>query len=250
MHNIVLEKKAITSWHSCMFCLGVLKHACAHAAKKYSAFLASETVIKQIPRLLGPGLNKAGKFPALVSHAESLEGKVCALNCPLLPSKSVDTSNVSLWLTFSCAVLCLSLHSLPSGHAVLCSSAGTHLLKCKCCVSHLHTIHRHVYAVVEQLRIPLWHALWASQGYKLNQAGSICMQVLPAQQSCSMKWYVALGACTVGCSCACTKLRHLHRRQHCCRACTQKRLALETSMHSGTVCPCRSTRSRHPSSSS
>ena len=46
------------------------------AAKKYSAFLASETVIKQIPRLLGPGLNKAGKFPTLVSHAESLEGKV------------------------------------------------------------------------------------------------------------------------------------------------------------------------------
>lgn len=32
-------------------------------AKKYHAFLASEAVIKQIPRLLGPGLNKAGKFP-------------------------------------------------------------------------------------------------------------------------------------------------------------------------------------------
>ncbi|KAI3939089.1 hypothetical protein MKX01_001957, partial [Papaver californicum] len=29
-------------------------------AKKYHAFLASEAVIKQIPRLLGPGLNKAG----------------------------------------------------------------------------------------------------------------------------------------------------------------------------------------------
>jgi large subunit ribosomal protein L10Ae len=45
-------------------------------AKKYHAFLASEAVIKQIPRLLGPGLNKAGKFPALVSHQESLEAKV------------------------------------------------------------------------------------------------------------------------------------------------------------------------------
>ncbi|CAI5947780.1 unnamed protein product [Closterium sp. NIES-64] len=33
-------------------------------AKKYHAFLASEAIIKQIPRLLGPGLNKAGKFPA------------------------------------------------------------------------------------------------------------------------------------------------------------------------------------------
>ncbi|KAL2333420.1 hypothetical protein Fmac_014633 [Flemingia macrophylla] len=31
-------------------------------AKKYHAFLASEAVIKQIPRLLGPGLNKAGMY--------------------------------------------------------------------------------------------------------------------------------------------------------------------------------------------
>ncbi|KMZ72343.1 Ribosomal protein [Zostera marina] len=45
-------------------------------SKKYHAFLASEAVIKQIPRLLGPGLNKAGKFPTLVSHQESLEAKV------------------------------------------------------------------------------------------------------------------------------------------------------------------------------
>ncbi|KAL6199505.1 PREDICTED: 60S ribosomal protein L10a-1 [Fragaria vesca subsp. vesca] len=45
-------------------------------AKKYHAFLASEAVIKQIPRLLGPGLNKAGKFPTLVSHQESLESKI------------------------------------------------------------------------------------------------------------------------------------------------------------------------------
>ncbi|KAI3950717.1 hypothetical protein MKW92_005241 [Papaver armeniacum] len=45
-------------------------------AKRYHAFLASEAVIKQIPRLLGPGLNKAGKFPTLVTHQESLESKV------------------------------------------------------------------------------------------------------------------------------------------------------------------------------
>ncbi|WP_411017585.1 hypothetical protein, partial [Salmonella sp. s51090] len=30
-------------------------------AKKYDAFLASDSLIKQIPKLLGPGLNKAGK---------------------------------------------------------------------------------------------------------------------------------------------------------------------------------------------
>merc|ERR1711935_229453 len=45
-------------------------------AKKYNAFLASETVIKQIPRLLGPGLNKAGKFPTLVTTGEDLGQKV------------------------------------------------------------------------------------------------------------------------------------------------------------------------------
>lgn len=49
---------------------------CCCAAKKYAAFLASEAVIKQIPRLLGPGLNKAGKFPTLVSHNDKLEDKV------------------------------------------------------------------------------------------------------------------------------------------------------------------------------
>lgn len=45
-------------------------------AKGHHAFLASESVIKQIPRLLGPGLNKAGKFPTLVTHQDSLENKV------------------------------------------------------------------------------------------------------------------------------------------------------------------------------
>ena len=35
-------------------------------AKKYDNFLASATLIKQIPRILGPGLTKAGKFPALL----------------------------------------------------------------------------------------------------------------------------------------------------------------------------------------
>merc|ERR1712174_5028 len=44
-------------------------------AAKYDAFLASDTLIKQIPRLLGPGLNKAGKFPALVTHSDNLEQK-------------------------------------------------------------------------------------------------------------------------------------------------------------------------------
>jgi len=45
-------------------------------AKKYDAFLASESLIKQIPRLLGPGLNKAGKFPVLLTHQESMVQKI------------------------------------------------------------------------------------------------------------------------------------------------------------------------------
>lgn len=45
------------------------------SGKKYDAFLASDTLIKQIPRLLGPGLNKMGKFPTQVTHSENLQVK-------------------------------------------------------------------------------------------------------------------------------------------------------------------------------
>ena len=38
-------------------------------AKKYDAFLASEALIKQIPRLLGPGLSK-GSLTLLSMHRE------------------------------------------------------------------------------------------------------------------------------------------------------------------------------------
>ncbi|KAI1854905.1 hypothetical protein JX266_001023 [Neoarthrinium moseri] len=41
-------------------------------ARKYDAFVASDSLIKQIPRLLGP----AGKFPTPVSHADDLTGKI------------------------------------------------------------------------------------------------------------------------------------------------------------------------------
>merc|ERR1711976_87966 len=45
-------------------------------AKAYDAFMASDTLIKQIPRLLGPGLNKAGKFPTQVTHADNMVEKM------------------------------------------------------------------------------------------------------------------------------------------------------------------------------
>jgi len=48
-------------------------------ARQYDAFLASQVLIPQIPRLLGPGLNKAGKFPTLITHNDDLEKKVNGL---------------------------------------------------------------------------------------------------------------------------------------------------------------------------
>lgn len=45
-------------------------------AKKYDAFVASQALVKQIPRLLGPGLNRAGKFPSMVTGSDSLVDKV------------------------------------------------------------------------------------------------------------------------------------------------------------------------------
>jgi len=45
-------------------------------AKKYDAFLASDALIRQIPRLLGPGLNKAGKFPAILGAGDDMVAKI------------------------------------------------------------------------------------------------------------------------------------------------------------------------------
>jgi len=45
-------------------------------ANKYHAFLASADLIKQIPRILGPGLNKAGKFPAVLGNNDNIVEKV------------------------------------------------------------------------------------------------------------------------------------------------------------------------------
>jgi large subunit ribosomal protein L10Ae len=43
---------------------------------KYNYFIASDTVIKQLPKILGPGLNKTGKFPTPVTHTEDLNAKI------------------------------------------------------------------------------------------------------------------------------------------------------------------------------
>jgi len=62
-------------------------------AKKYDAFLASESIIRVIPRVLGPGLLKAGKFPALLTHNDSMDDKVSC--CWLICFRIVATSDKS-----------------------------------------------------------------------------------------------------------------------------------------------------------
>uniref|UniRef100_A0A7S1YY77 Ribosomal protein n=1 Tax=Trieres chinensis TaxID=1514140 RepID=A0A7S1YY77_TRICV len=45
-------------------------------AKRYDFFLASDNMLRQIPRLLGPGLTKAGKFPTLLSGSDDMQEKI------------------------------------------------------------------------------------------------------------------------------------------------------------------------------
>jgi large subunit ribosomal protein L10Ae len=45
-------------------------------AKKYALLLASDTLVKKIPTVLGPILNRIGMFPQVVSHNEDLRSKV------------------------------------------------------------------------------------------------------------------------------------------------------------------------------
>lgn len=59
-----------------LFLMTILIYSSLLSAKKYRAFVASDSLIKLIPRILGPGLNKAGKFPTMVTHNESLVAKV------------------------------------------------------------------------------------------------------------------------------------------------------------------------------
>jgi len=73
------------------------KKAVKKLAKKYDAFLASDSVIRLIPRLLGPGLNKAGKFPSPLSHNENMANKVQEL-------KSTVKFQLKKVLCMGCAV--------------------------------------------------------------------------------------------------------------------------------------------------
>ena len=81
-------------------------------AKKYDAFLASEALIKQIPRLLGPGLSKG--MSGIVQHPEvAADGQQPESSQPLFPtlrtwqtnsSKSARRSNSSSKRSFAWAL--------------------------------------------------------------------------------------------------------------------------------------------------
>jgi len=66
-------------------------------AKKYDFFLASDNMIKQIPRLLGPGLTKAGKFPTLLSTGDDMQEKIDEVKSTIkFQMKKVMTLNVAV----------------------------------------------------------------------------------------------------------------------------------------------------------
>lgn len=73
-------------------------------AKKYNAFLASDSLIKQIPKILGPGLSKAGKFPSLLTHTENMVQKVDELKSTI----RFQMKKVCVWI--ACVAILLHLY--------------------------------------------------------------------------------------------------------------------------------------------
>lgn len=66
-------------------------------AKRYDFFLASDNMIKQIPRLLGPGLTKAGKFPTLLSSGDDMQEKINEMKATIkFQMKKVMCLNVAV----------------------------------------------------------------------------------------------------------------------------------------------------------
>lgn len=66
-------------------------------AKRYDFFLASANLIKQIPRLLGPGLTKAGKFPTLLGPSDDMQEKIDEIKATIkFQMKKVMCLNVAV----------------------------------------------------------------------------------------------------------------------------------------------------------
>ncbi|KAB0384858.1 hypothetical protein FD755_006775 [Muntiacus reevesi] len=103
------EAKAVDIPHMDMEVLKKLnenKKLVKKLAKKYDAFLASESLVKQISQILGPDLNKAGKFPSLLTHNENM--KVLCLAVAVGHVKMTDDElvyNIHLAVNFLVSLL-------------------------------------------------------------------------------------------------------------------------------------------------
>ena len=59
--------------------IGRNKKPLKRLVKRYNFFLASDTVLRQIPKINGPGFSRAGKFPTVIQHTDDLAAKVLEL---------------------------------------------------------------------------------------------------------------------------------------------------------------------------
>lgn len=102
--------------------LGKDKKVIRKLGHKYDYFLASDSLIRTLPRLIGPGLNKMGKFPTVVTHSEDLLAKVNEAKssvkfqlkkalCLNVPVARVDMNdqdiirNITISINFLCSLL-------------------------------------------------------------------------------------------------------------------------------------------------
>ncbi|XP_017035598.1 large ribosomal subunit protein uL1 [Drosophila kikkawai] len=65
-------------------------------ARNYDAFLASESLIKQIPISLGSGLTHAGKYLIPLSHKESMRAKITILATKKTQVKNIECLSVNV----------------------------------------------------------------------------------------------------------------------------------------------------------
>ena len=77
--DIAKKDKLVTQNQDDLKKLNKNKKLVKKMCNQYDAFLASESIIKTIPRLVGPHMNRAGKFPTAVAQSDNLPEKVLEL---------------------------------------------------------------------------------------------------------------------------------------------------------------------------
>lgn len=114
-------------------------------AKKYSLLLASETVLKKVPVVVGPILNRINRFPQPVTHNEPLINKVedvrasvkfqlkkvTCLACAVGSASMTDDElrvNIMMSLNFLVSLLKKGWHNLKSVHIKSTMSKSIKLL--------------------------------------------------------------------------------------------------------------------------